>query len=500
MNYKVLNIRKYTALLMFLLVGLSVFSQTEPNLKHTWKWYFGANAGIDFSSGEPLPLTDGVAKSAEAVFTVNDDNGDLLFYGQHDSVFNKNHQFMDNGHFTSGDWPTQIQCIKQPGNDSLYYIFHTNYNTPPLYLEYAIVDINASGGLGAVISQNNLIETSMTEGIGAVLHCNGEDVWIVGKQLGTKDLMAWLFTSNGVSSTSVVSNNVVQINYNENQSTNFKFSPDNSMAVASYLNSGNPSNWGNSEFELYQFDNCTGIFSNAISLPQPCAYGISFSPDNSKLYLGSTFDCIVGAFSGDKELIQYDISNYDEISILSSKYVIASDQIKGFDDMQIGPDGKIYICDTDTLKPDYGWTHLGVIQNPNAGGVNCSYIADTIGFDGFISPNEDFYTSRMHIAGLPHFLQHYFNGLISNVGLNIEEQQTISVYPNPFEKQFTIENQDQINIQYTLFDVAGQIIEKDVTQSKQEIINTSKLRKGVYFIQIQNKNNFYSKTFKIMKL
>ena len=404
--------KKHISILPILLcffITLSAYTQ-EPNLKHTYKWYFGYGAGLDFSSGEPVPLTDGQTSSMEATFVANDDQGDLLFYGQHDTIWNKNHEVMLNAaDYGANESVTQIQCIKQPGNDSIYYIFHP-VDAFPASIYYSIININADNGLGALMSTEELLPSPTAQGIGAVLHCNGTDIWIIAKELGTKDLMAWQLTEQGISSVPVISSNVLQISYNENPGVEIIFSPDNSMAAATYLNSGQPQNWENSAFELYQFDNCSGIFSNPVTIDFVCPYGIAFSPDNTKLYIGSAVDCI-SINNEEGVLAQFDISSYNQADILASETVLRSGVEYAVNDMQIGPDGKIYVCDWDTLQNDWGTTYLGVIQNPNASGSDCNYLADAINIDGFLSPDENLYNSRIHMAGLPEFLPHYFNDL-----------------------------------------------------------------------------------------
>src|SRR5690554_2268236 len=201
-------------LLLCFFTTISGYSQ-EPNLKHTYKWYFGYGAGLDFSSGEPVPLTDGMTETDtyEATFVISDDDGNLLFYGNHGTIWNKNHEIMQGGqNYGAIESVTQIQCIKQPGNEFLYYLFHP-IDTQPASIHYSIIDINANNGLGAVISTQELVPQPATQSIGAVLHCNGTDVWIAVKEYLSPDLQTWLLTENGVEETPVISQNVVQIDY-----------------------------------------------------------------------------------------------------------------------------------------------------------------------------------------------------------------------------------------------------------------------------------------------
>ena len=72
---------KHISFILFLLLGASVFSQGEAN-----NWYFGQNAGINFSTTPPTPLTDGRISTLEGCTTISDATGILIitntgFYG-----------------------------------------------------------------------------------------------------------------------------------------------------------------------------------------------------------------------------------------------------------------------------------------------------------------------------------------------------------------------------------------------------------------------------------
>ena len=74
---------------VFLLSFLNLHAQKE-----TWHWYFGNNAGIDFSSGSPLADTNGKMLAGEGVSSISDTAGNLLFYTNGMDVWNKSHLFI----------------------------------------------------------------------------------------------------------------------------------------------------------------------------------------------------------------------------------------------------------------------------------------------------------------------------------------------------------------------------------------------------------------------
>ena len=54
-------------------------------------WYFGEYAGLDFNSGSPVALTNGQLNTNEGCATISDNNGNLLFYTDGMTVYNKSH-------------------------------------------------------------------------------------------------------------------------------------------------------------------------------------------------------------------------------------------------------------------------------------------------------------------------------------------------------------------------------------------------------------------------
>jgi urease alpha subunit len=98
----------------------SLFAQKEANI-----WYFGANAGLDFNSGTPVALLDGALDTIEGCATISDTDGNLLFYTDGITVFNKNHTIMLNGMGLNGDTSTTQSAliVPKPNDENTYYIF-----------------------------------------------------------------------------------------------------------------------------------------------------------------------------------------------------------------------------------------------------------------------------------------------------------------------------------------------------------------------------------------
>src|SRR2546421_1458715 len=110
-------------LLPSLLIFISLFSfgQKEANI-----WYFGKNAGVDFSSGAPVAITNGKLNTDEGCATICDKTtGQLLFYTDGITVYDRTHTAMPNGTGLKGNKSsTQSSVIvPKPGSATQFYIF-----------------------------------------------------------------------------------------------------------------------------------------------------------------------------------------------------------------------------------------------------------------------------------------------------------------------------------------------------------------------------------------
>jgi hypothetical protein len=134
----------------------------------------------------------------------------------------------------------------------------------------------------------------------------------------------------------------------------------------------------NDIFELYDFDNSTGMVSNQLVLLSNVeyAYGCEFSPDGTKFY---------GSLNGPaKTIIQWDLCAGSNSAIVASNYSINT-PTGANNAMQLAVDGKIYIAKADQ--------YLAAISHPNIIGIGCVYTNTVFS----IAPN---YCSW----GLPNFL------------------------------------------------------------------------------------------------
>lgn len=101
--------KTYITLILLFVAALTAHAQKEANV-----WYFGHNAGIDFSSGSPKILTDGQIYTDEGVASVCDTSGKLLFYTDGSNIWNAKHQVMPNGSGLLGNFSSSQSAIIIP--------------------------------------------------------------------------------------------------------------------------------------------------------------------------------------------------------------------------------------------------------------------------------------------------------------------------------------------------------------------------------------------------
>jgi gliding motility-associated-like protein len=381
-----------TALLYF-----GVSAQKQANI-----WYFGNNAGLDFNSGSPVALTDGVIydghNHAEGSSVICDNSGKLLFYTNGSKVWNRKHKVMANGsnllgHFSSSQ---SSLIVPKPGSNRYFYIFTTDafINTLQNGLRYSIVDMCLDKGLGEVLpsDKNTLLVNPVAEKLSVVKHANGIDYWIIVHQYFTDAFYVFQLTPAGIISPvishagSVHENLCVPEAYGGtvNAMGWMALSPNGKkLAIVTGQSCNNI-------FELFDFDKNTGQVSNPVILSvNPLAegiYGACFSPDNSKLYIST--------FLNDNSIYQFTVTAGSATSIANSKTVIvARDHISCFA-LQAGPDGKIYVAEDNS-------SFLSVINNPNAQGADCQFQNESFSLKG-----------KKSSLGLPNFITNfeYSNG------------------------------------------------------------------------------------------
>lgn len=375
--------KRYLLLLFLFLLQVS-HAQKEASV-----WYFGYNAGVDFNTGAPVVLTDGQIDVNEGCAVISDPNGNLMFYTDGITVWNRNHNPMPNGTGLKGDPSSTQSAIIVPKSDepNIFYVFTVDDVGGPDGLQYNVVDMNLDGGMGDVTAQKNiLLHTPVSEKVTAVAHSNGSAIWVVSKGWENNAYLSYRVDAAGVSTTPVVSNigftPTTATFINQEAQGYLKASPDGKFLATAYFSRGMA--------EICRFNAATGVVSDWVSLQDYLddfwyyekPYGVEFSPNSNILYI-----------SVQAGVLQFDISNYNQAAILASVNMISpfnsSPPFLGA--LQTAIDGKIYGV--------RGFRrYLNVINDPNVMGMGSNYQEQVV----------DLGTGR-GVLGLPPFLTSYFH-------------------------------------------------------------------------------------------
>jgi PKD repeat protein len=364
------------------------------------RWYFGRRAGIDFNSGSPVAVFDcnSAFFASEPVASAADTNGNLLFYTDGTTVYNKNHVAMVNGTNMGGGWScTQgALAIPKPASSSHYYLFTQAHfggsqnDGDGLYVSE--IDMTQDNGNGAVILHTDTLQRIATEKLTAVNHCNGRDVWVINHEYGTDAFNAFLVTPSGVQPPVVSHCGFVHIGgFNNTVSIGaMKASPDGKKLAVAIT-------YHYPRVEFFNFDNTSGAitFIDSVIAPNSLTdpYSLEFSPDGSRLYVDN---------GGDRQTIpatlwQFNMAAGSPAAIASSLTKVSGNYVS-FGGLQLAPDGKIYMGRFESPLTEY---YLGRIDNPNALGLACNF-----NYNGFyIGNSTNQFSSNI---GLPNFNVSYF--------------------------------------------------------------------------------------------
>lgn len=370
--------RIWTFLFLLLLPIISL-AQKEANI-----WYFGTKAGLDFSYSPPKVLLDGALRSHEGSAIMADKNGDLLFYTNGETVWNKYHQVMENGTELGGHSSARQSSVivPKPGDAGLHYLFtmDANENRYENGLMFSVIDINENNGLGKVVEKGTKLHHPGSEGLSATGSCldgEAQEYWVLAGNVDQPEkVYAYKVDSSGVHKEPVISSFSVKksINY-------IKFSPTASklVLVDDMLNNDDQDR----QIIIADFDFSTGLIFNPYYVSVKRSFYFTqaeFSPNGKYLYI-----------SDGTQILQINLSeNYR----ITSSLEIETEK----HEFQLGPDGNIYIATNKTF--------LSAILRPNEAGLKGKYRENYIDLKG-----------RSVSIGLPNFVRSYFyNGLNPDAG------------------------------------------------------------------------------------
>lgn len=461
-----MNTMKTYFLILIIFYSTYLKSQKEDRI-----WYFGGTlsntttpgAGLDFNSGSPIPLSNSAMGLTEGSATQCDKNGNLLFYSNGMTIWDKTHNIMFNGNGLGGHYSAEqsVLFIPFPCDTNKYYLFGQDGQPtcPGTGLYYSIIDMSLNGGLGGVTSTKAVHLLSGTnEWLTGTRHANGTDFWVVTAKFDSTIFYSYKVSSLGISSP-VISNVGLDSTF-----AYFKLMFNNKgdqLTFKASFNVGYPSIFHRRY--LANFNKNLGFINTLIPLDsEGLNDGACFSPNDSLLYAASQSTVLNSPL-----LYQYKVK---QPNIFANKTIIKQFSNYPHADMKLGPDNKIYVS-----SPSYD--SLDVINNPNTIGIGCNYQTNALYLNGkkvrFILPSLTFSPINCVILNTNQY--ELFNG--------------IKLYPNPTNGELNLISNKGIT-KYIIYNLQNEIVLESESELIFNITINLELSKGIYIIKFIDNNNY----------
>jgi hypothetical protein len=278
----------------------------------TYNWLLG------YQSKNRMTFTDTSYSVTQEIRTIpfrategniSDENGNILMSSNGIFIADATGDTMQNGgglnpnSFTDdfSDWGLPIPygniILPVPDDTNKYVLFHQtgNYNSTyltPTELYYSVIDMSLNGGLGEVISKNNIALTnSFGGGLSACKHGNGRDWWVIALSDSGNTAYKFLLTPDTIM---FVNQQNLSIQPFWGFAAQPTFSPDGEKFAFASGNGDGITGYWSSRVQLFDFDRCDGSFilDSIIDYSDGNpGIGIAFSP-NSKYFYFSTIEHI----------------------------------------------------------------------------------------------------------------------------------------------------------------------------------------------------------------
>ncbi|NQY07308.1 MAG: hypothetical protein HRT68_14230, partial [Flavobacteriaceae bacterium] len=357
---------------------LLTLTQASAQLENS-NWIFGQNTGLRFPdiSAPPEALTGTSIFSTEACASISNQSGELLFYSDGETVYNRLGDVMETGLNGSQTSTQGALIVPKPGSTTNYYLFTSGEyaSFAPKGFYYSEIDMTLDGGLGGVVVGNKniplrdpsgiAITASQSEKITSISTPDIDYIWVV---INHEDsFYSYKVSSLGVSYTPVY----ISTSFTSGDSQGaMKISPDGEKLALAYSGLFTE----NKRVDLYDFDLETGRIDNRVNIYETLfnidsPYGLEFSADSQNVY-----------FSTDRSLYQFrTLNKKDELTYGKNKskiyqynlptksleLVVEVASTDGFKGLQRGIDDKIYVSQSTNF--------LSIIHFPNETADLCGF-------------------------------------------------------------------------------------------------------------------------------
>ncbi|MCO5289145.1 MAG: T9SS type A sorting domain-containing protein [Bacteroidetes bacterium] len=489
----------------FLIIVFSKLSFAQQGINNNWLMGYdnlngqAAHPKFDFYNGTPIITLDSLdMRMRHTHANISDTQGNLLFYTNGYYIANANNDTMQNGsginpsayttYFDDGlGIPQSHVIIPKPGSNTIYYMFHSTADTLPGYthskhLYLSEIDMSLNGGLGAVTVKNQILCTDSMN-FGKIAMCrtaNGRDWWLMVSAIGSNKFIKFLITVNGVILGPYYQNiGVIRVA----GAGEAWFSPDGKR-FAQY--------WKNIpsvpvSVELFDFNRCTGMLSNAVSLPMgyenSTQVGLAFSPNSNVLYVSNVFhvyqyDLTAANIAASQQMV----ATYDSFLSVNPNCSTCTPLQTLFCLSALAPDGKIYISTGNST------VHWHTIDNPDSLGIGCNVNQHSVQVPAYyfntIPNHPNYFLGCDTTLGCTTC----FTGLSDNTASGAISARAA---PNPTTGVFTLQFDVQpVSGELEIYDVMGNLVLKDyIAQWSQfKRADITQLADGIYFCKLKWRN------------
>lgn len=396
----------YTIVALLLFVTTTIYAQ-DPN-NH---WQLGT-ADVNFTTNPPTVAT--VANSGQyGNASISDDFGNLLFYTDGNTVWNKNNGVMPLGTNISYN-PLAILILPNLGNPNQYFIF-TAYKESNLCIpcssyvkyQYAIVDFSdALNPLGKVVISSQDLLTNYSANFAPLTFVknatnDGYFVIIHTPSSGSGGTFSsYKITNTGLNLTpiqTIITNDIGYLETSGDSGTTYnstsaiiKFSPENTkigelLRIQSRSPVPNSPYTYSSRFFTLDFNNSTGTFSNysfVESSSNTASTDFEFSSDSKKVY-----------FALDNIYVK-DLLNITSPARNLTDTNNTTSVPSGFNHLQRDKYGNIFISSQSSTSTLNRNKYLHKIDNQDSfstSSVNLNYIS----LNGYAIPSGNFYLPQL---------------------------------------------------------------------------------------------------------
>jgi hypothetical protein len=470
--------------------------------KSQYIWAFGDSAGIDFNNLSNPQAIESAMDSRGSCASISDSLGNLLFYaginyygiGFSTNVYNSLHQQMPNGDSLKGvAWYNELIILPMPSSANKYYLFTLDLNIDK-GLYYSVIDMSLNNGLGDVTTKNHNLNTLWwADEINAIKHANGRDWWIILKteQNNFDDkYYRYLVSPSGIDSMPAQ-----QIGTGSQTGfVEFKWNKQGDRMAMINLPG---------LIELYDFDRCTGLLSNPVTIrqpvlvnPSPKIWSCEFSSTGNFLYISAN-----PIIPDSSRLIQIDLRNYPNNITMDTLWSTYYPKVTA-GALKRGPDDKIYFSCAyvpsafnnypyaDSMYNAYNM-NLGVINSPDSLGLTCNFQPWSFYLNGKRTywglPNNPDYDMGPVVGSICDSLSTGFATITNTKGV------INKVFPNPNNGAFYIELLQTFAspVWAELFDIQGKLCARQLIDNTHYTtpIRFEQVNPGIYVLKLNSNKN-----------